>query len=254
MHPFIRDFLFSFRSLRRSPGFTLVAVLTLALGIAANSVIFSVIHATMLRSLPYPGAERLVLVGWRNLPDLSASAFFLVKNQSHSLSQIAASYDSVLGVNISTPREPQYVRALQVSREFFPTLGVLPEFGRNFSQDDDQPNALNTVVLSHDIWMQNFGGEQSALGQSLRVNGESYKIIGVMPKRFRSYPEADIWIPLQLGQKTTDTGNDYRIIGRLANGISQQEALRDLDGAGKEFHQTHPWSTILGTIVAKPLQ
>jgi putative ABC transport system permease protein len=254
MHPFIQDFLISFRSLRRSPGFTLVAVLTLALGIAASSVIFSVVNATMLRPLPYPDSDRLVVVGWRILPELSPAAFLMVKNQTHVFSQTAAVYDAVLGVNISTPHVPQNVRSLQVSKEFFATLGVLPELGRNFSHDDDQPNALPTVVLSHEIWVQNFGGDRSALGQSLRINGASYKIIGVMPRRFRSYPEADIWVPLQLDQKTTDKANDYRIIGRLANGVSQQEVLRQLDGVGQEFHHLYPWSALLGTIVARPLQ
>lgn len=254
MHPFIQDFLFSFRSLRRSPGFTLVAVLTLALGIAANSVVFSVVNATMIRPLPYPDADRLVLIGWQRLPDLSPSAFFRLKKQAHSFSQIAVVYDAVLGVNISAHRLPQNVRSLRVSKEFFPTLGVLPELGRNFSQDDDQPNALKTVVLSSDLWLQNFGGDRSAVGQSLRINGESYRIIGVMPKTFRSYPEADLWVPLQLSEKNTDKANDYRIIGRLATGISQQEVSRELDGVGQEFHRLYPWSPVLGTIVVRPLQ
>lgn len=254
MHPYIQDLFFSLRSLRRSPGFTAVVVLTLGLGIAANTVIFSVVNATMLRPLPYPDADRLILVGWQNLPDLSLSAFFMVQKQSHSLSQTAAVYDSVLGVNISAPHQPLYVRSLQVSKEFFPTLGVLPELGRAFNAEDDQPNAPHVVILSDGIWTQNFSRDRSALGQKLQINGEGYKIIGIMPREFRSYPEADIWVPLQPGHSSTELGNDYRIIGRLAEGSSRQQALIELDRVAQEYHRIYPWSTALGTIVAQPLQ
>lgn len=254
MHSFIQDLSFSFRSLRRSPGFTSIAVLTLTLGIAGNTVLFAVINSTMLRPLPYPKPDRLMILRWQDQGDVSAPAFFLVKNQAHSFSSLAALYPVEVGANISGKGSPQYVKSLSVSKEFFSTLGVLPEIGRSFSDEEDQPNAPGTAVLSFGLWTEMFNRDPSALGHELSVNGTSFKIIGIMPRGFRSYPEADIWLPLRLSAGSADPGNNYRMIGRLAPGTSRQQAQFELDRLSRQYQLTYAPSAEKETLVARELQ
>ncbi|MBZ5522049.1 MAG: ABC transporter permease [Acidobacteriia bacterium] len=245
---------FSIRSLRRSPGFTAVAVLALALGIAGNTLVFSVINATSLRPLPYPEPQRLAIVRWSDQADLSITAFFMVKNRARSFSLLAAWYPFDAGVNISAAGPPQYVRALSVSRDFFQTLGTPPQIGNSFDAEEDQPGAPHTAVLSYGIWTQMFDRDPSALGKKLWVNGESYRIIGIMPRQFRSYPDVDIWLPLQLGPGSTDPGSNYRVVGRLADGVSPQQAQYDLNGLAREYQSIYPSSPRKGMLAAQPLQ
>jgi putative ABC transport system permease protein len=253
VHAFIRDLSFSLRSLRRSPGFTFIAILTLTLGIAGNTVVFSVINATLLRPLPYPEPQRLTIVRWSDQPDLSIRAFFMVKDRARSFSHLAAWYPFDAGVNISAIGPPRYVRALSVSGDFFQTVGVRPEIGNPFSGEEDQPGSPRATVLSDGLWMQMFNRDPSALGRNLWINGESYRIIGIMPRQFRSYPDVDIWLPLQLSPANTDPGSNYRVVGRLANGISREQAQYELDGLTREYHSTYPSSPRKGMLVAQPL-
>jgi putative ABC transport system permease protein len=254
VYPFIRDLSFSLRSLRRKPGFTSVAVLALTLGIAGNSLVFSIVNATLLRPLPYREPERLTIVRWSDQPDLSISAFFLVKNEARSFSSLAAWYPFDSGVNISGTGPPQYIRALSVSRDFFLTLGVPPEIGNPFGAEDHQPESRHTAVLSYGLWRQMFDRDRSALGHNLWVNGESYRITAVMPERFRSYPEVDIWLPLQLAPGNTDPGSNYRVIGRLGTGVSRQQAQFELDGLARQYHSIYPSSPRKGNLIAESLQ
>lgn len=149
MYPFILDLPPSLRSLRRSPGFVTIAVLTLVLGIAGNIVVFSIINATLLRPLPYPEPSHLFVLHWQEQGDLSASAFLLLENRFHSFSSVAALRTLSVGVNVSAAGPPEYVRALPVSHEFFQTLGVKPHIGRPFHAEDAQPNAARAVILSY---------------------------------------------------------------------------------------------------------
>ncbi|HEY6253196.1 MAG TPA: ABC transporter permease, partial [Candidatus Angelobacter sp.] len=179
MRPFIQDLFFSFRSLRRNPGFTIVAVLTLALGIGGTIVIFTIIDASILRPLPYPGPDSLIILHWQDQGDISAEAFFMVRSQAHSFSSLSASYPADVGVNISATGSPQYVKALSVSKDFFQTLGILPVVGNPFSAEDDQPQAAPTAILSYGLWTESFNRDTAALGRDLPVNGKIFKIIGI---------------------------------------------------------------------------
>ena len=254
MHPLVQDLLVSFRSLRKSPQFTLVAVLTLTLGIAGNTLVFTLVNATLLRPLPYPQPHRLVILRWQDQSDVSAAAFFLMKDRARSFSMITALYPVNAGVNIAATGTPQYVKALPVSKDFFKTLGVLPEIGSSFNEEQDQPHAPRTAILSYGLWTQEFNRDRLALGHDVRVNGESYKIIGIMPQGFRSHPDADIWLPFQLDAKSVDTGNNCRIIARLAADTSLQQAQYELDGLAREYHAMYPWSASQGAFVAHDLQ
>lgn len=254
MYSFIRDLGFSLRSLRKSPGFTLSAVLALTLGIAGNILIFSVINATLLRPLPYPEPTRLAIVSWSSRSDLAVPAFFVLKDQTHSLSRVAAWYPFDAGVNISASGPPQYVRALSVSRDFFQVLDVSPEIGMPFGAEQDQPGASHTVLLSHGLWTEMFGRDPSTVGRSMWINGESYKIIGIMPRWFRSYPDVHIWLPLQLTRSSTVPGNNYRVVGRLANGVSWQQVEDELSLITREYHSIYSSSFANSTLIAQPFQ
>jgi putative ABC transport system permease protein len=254
VHQLIRDLSFSVRSLRRDWGFTCVAVLTLALGIAGNTAVFSVTNATLLRPLPYPAPDRLVIFLWQGQSDISAPAFFMVKNRTQSFSAVSALYPVEVGVNISAVGSPQYVKALPVSKDFFQTLGILPEIGETFRAEQDEPNAPGTAVLSYGLWIRLFNRDPAAVGRDLRVNGHAHTIIGIMPRSFRSYPDADIWLPLQLRPTNADPGSDYRVIGRLANGISRQQAQHELDQLAQAYPLTYLRSGQKGTLVARDLQ
>jgi putative ABC transport system permease protein len=254
VYPFIKDVSFSLRSLRRSPGFTLIAVLTLTLGVLVATVLFTVINATILRTLPYPKPDRLMVLRWQDRGDVSADAFFMVKNQTHVFSSLAALYPVDVGANISGNGQPQYVKALSVSKEFFPALGVLPEIGRSFSNEEDQPNAPGTVIISFGLWTERFDRDPSALGQGLAVNSENFKIIGIMPREFQSSPEADIWLPLRLSAGAADPGNNYRVIGRLAPAISRQQAQFELNQLSHQYQSIHVSSAGKGTLVLRDLQ
>lgn len=254
MHPFIRDLSFSLRSLRRNPGFTSIAIFALTLGIAGNSVVFSFVNATLLRPLPYPESQQLTIVRWSDQPDLSIPAFFMVKRQARSFSSLAAWSPFDVGVNISATGPPQYVRSLSVSRDFFQTLGVLPELGNAFDPADDQPKAAPTVVLSYGLWTKMFARDSSTVGHNLWVNGESHRIIGVMPQGFQSYPDVEIWLPLRLAPESEDPGSNYRVIGRLAKGVSRRQAQYELDGVAREYRAIYPSSPRKGALVPQSLQ
>lgn len=208
----------------------------------------------MLQPLPYPEPQRLIILHWSDQPDLSIPAFFIVKNRARSFSFLAAWYPFDTGVNISGTGPPQYVKALSVSGDFFQTLGVAPEIGNPFDAEDDQPGAARTAVLSHRLWKEMFDRDPSAVGHNLRVNGESYRIIGIMPERFRSYPHVDIWLPLQLTPGSTDPGSNYRVIGRLATGVSRQQAQHELDDLARDYRSIYLRSRRKGALVAQPLQ
>ncbi|MGH9445957.1 MAG: ABC transporter permease [Terriglobia bacterium] len=184
----IQDVRYGMRQLRRNPGFTVVAVLTLALGIGANTSVFSVINAVLLNPLPYRNASRLLMVweqnperGWfRNI--VSAANFVDWRKQNHVFTQMAAidgpSYD------VSGSGEPIEVRGEQVSAGFFSTLGVHAALGRTFTSEEDQPRSARVVVLSDELWKQRYGGNPALMGHAIKLNRIPYTVIGIMPPGF----------------------------------------------------------------------
>jgi putative ABC transport system permease protein len=239
LHSFFQNLLLSARSLWRNPEFTLVAIFTLALGIAGNTAVFSIANATLLRPLPYSDSHRLVILRWQEQGDLSARAYFLLKNRTRSFSSVAAFYPVEVGVNIAGAATPQYVKSLSVTGDFFVTLGIQPEIGKIFSEEEGQAALSRTAVLSNAMWVR-FGRDRSILTRDLLIDGNRYKIIGVMPEEFRSYPDADIWLPLPLSPGKADPGGDYRIIARLAPHISRNRAQYELEEISREYNSSYP--------------
>src|SRR3712207_1816652 len=194
MNTLLQDFRYALRKLAQQPGFTAVAVLTLALGIGANTAIFSVVNAVLLKPLPYPQPEQLVAVGAADTrevrtgsPDsLSFPDFADFRAQNSSLAAMAVYHDKVFA--LAGAGEAQSVRGQRVSGEFFDVLGIKPALGRTFTREEEVagggPNGL-TAVLSYEFWQRQFRGEEGVLGQVLMLDGQPHTVIGVMPRGFQ---------------------------------------------------------------------
>jgi putative ABC transport system permease protein len=229
-----RDFRYSIRSLRKVPGFAFIAVSTLALGIAANVIVFSIVDGVILRPLPFKNANQIVIARWRNVQmqpqsEVSAAVFFLLKDHSQLLDSVAAAYPQEIGVNLGGVEASRYVSALRVSESFFRTLGAEPALGRTFSREEDQAGSAGVVILSYGLWEALLNQDREVLGRILRINGTPFTVIGIMPQGFRSYPDADIWMPLQLNPANADAGSDYLVLASPKNGVLIPDAERELD-------------------------
>ena len=244
-----QDLRYGVRMLLKKPGFTFVAVLTLALGIGANSAIFSVVNAVLLRPLPYQDPERLALVWW-SVPKLSldvmpASApdFNDWKNQNQVFERLAALEG--LSFNLTGEGEPERVQGAAVSADLFPLLGVQASAGRTFSAEEEQPGRNKVVVLSHNLWQRRYGSDPKLIGQAIALNGESYIVTGVMPPGFR-FPEGaeeiNVWVPLAFDADVMSRrGHRYLIVvGRLKPGITLQQAQTEMNVVASRLAQQYP--------------
>ena len=193
------------RRLAKSPGFTVAAVLVLALGIGVNTAIFSVVETALLRPLPFPEPDRLVrLYEAYDQPDLRANTLTLSEitlqqwreHSSGLFTGFAAATGTSLTLGNTTGGAPRYLPAARVTADFFSVLGLAPALGRNFTAEEDKPNGPRVVLLSHDLWQRQFGGRPDVLGQSIPLDGAPHTVIGVMPANFRHPYRADVWVPL----------------------------------------------------------
>ena len=252
MHALAQDLRYGWRSFRRTPGFTLVAALTLALGIGATTAIFSVVRAVILRPLPYPDAERITMVwmdnrrmglredihSWANLEDY--------RNQNRVFTAIAGYYST--GLNLTggcaeTECEPQRVRAGAATADLFTVMRVRPLTGRPFTVAEEQPGSDAVVVISHGLWQRQFGGSESAIGRTVRLNGRERTVIGVMPPDF-TFPEArtDVWIPLALDpdDRQNRQAFGFYAVGRLRDGVSLDRARAEMSTLASALETQYP--------------
>jgi putative ABC transport system permease protein len=237
MEKFFQDLRYGFRLLARKPSFTLVAIVALALGIGANSVIFSVVNAVLLRPLPYEEPEQLMMA-WENNTkqgESKSSVSYLNyidwKNQSKTFSSLAA-YSYWPFVLVGTG-EPERIWGAAVSPEFFPTLEIKPIIGRSFFAEEDQKGRDNVVILSHSLWQRRFNSDPNITDKPIILNGNSFNVIGVLPETFK-YPlldEAEFWAPLSLSASYQQSrGLHYlEVVGRLGDGISQAQAQAEME-------------------------
>ena len=222
--------------LRKNPGFTAVAVLTLALGIGANTAIFSVVNAVLLRPLPYPEPDQLVQLcaDWSGKPNtfIGGATFVEVKAQNQSLARIAAYSGG--DMTLTGTGSAERVVAGAVTADFFPLLGVQPALGRNFAREEDTPNGPKAAILGHGFWQSRFGGDADVLGRTLTLNEQSYTVVGILPARFQ-YPERfQLWIPLALGETGAALAKYgegmilLKAIARLKPGVTLEQAQAEL--------------------------
>jgi putative ABC transport system permease protein len=247
MNTLLQDLRYGTRMLLKAPGFTLVAVITLALGIGANAAIFSVVNTVLLRPLPFENPDRLMTVWEKNLKQgqdhqaVGGANFTDWKNQSQRFESLAAYFN--WNYNLTGGDEPQRLRAVMVSGEFFQTLGVSAAAGRALMPDDDQDGKDDVIVLSHAFWQSRFGSDQHIIGQTVMLNGRGHTVVGVMPPGF-SFPDdrTDIWRPMAMSAQQTQNrqGKWLSVIGRLRAGVSIEQAQAEMDAIARQLEQQYP--------------
>src|SRR5882724_9935909 len=253
MFPLIpmNDLKFAFRQLLKNPGFTAVAVLTLALGIGANTAIFSFVNAVLLRPLPYPEPGQLVQLraDRSGSPSsvIDSATFVEVKAQSQSLARIAAYSGG--DMTLTGVGSAERVVAGAVTADFFPLLGVQPAVGRNFTREEVTPNGPKAAILGHGLWQSRFGGDPDVLGRTITLNQQSYTVVGILPARFQ-YPERfQLWTPLALGE----TGGTFvmhgegmmllKAIARLKPRVTLKQAQAELQTIAQRIQPGGPTAT-----------
>ncbi len=226
---------YALRQLRKSPGFTLVAVLTLALGIGANTAIFTVVHAVLLAPLPYPDSDRLFMVQSRNLQEnlkglgFAPAGFREVEKQVTSFEAIAAgryNYDNLTGIE-----KPTSLTGALVTQDYFKVLGEKPLIGRTFIREDANAGAKATVVLSHDLWQKRFGGRREMVGESVILDDVPHEVIGVMPRTFKDpFGIASLWriFPNEGGENAVANARFWAATARLKPGVTDSTAQAEL--------------------------
>ena len=247
MDTFAQDLRHALRLLRNTPGFTFAAVAALALGIGTNTAIFSVLNTVILKPLPYPDPERLVM--FLNVsPQGSGGAasptkFNVWRRQTSAFQDVSAYRFSV--VNITGDANPEQVPAAYVSADFFQLFGAIPLVGRTFSQGEDQPGAPSTVVLGHGFWRRRFGGAASVVGRTILFNDQPHEIIGVLRPFDTTAIQStlgapDVWLPFQIDPNSTMQGNFFTVAGRLRPSVSVESGTAQLAAAAAEFRQAFP--------------
>ena len=241
-----RDARLGVRLLVRAPGFAAAAILTLAIGVGCTTAAFSVVHASLIRRLPFPEPERLVMgektfdgraAGW-----VSRLDYYDFRDSNRSFVSLAAIVDGTSSCVITGGTEPMLAKSALVTSNLFPTLGVSPALGRGFLPAEELVPDARVVVISHALWQRRFAGAAGAVGATLRVNGQPLTVVGIMPAGFRYLEEADLW---QLVTRTgpvdlTRDSHSHIMIGRLGSGVSLSQAQQDLDLVARSLAERYP--------------
>lgn len=243
------DFRYAIRRLYKSPGFTLVAVLTLGLGIGANTAIFSVVNGVLLRPLPFQDPDRLVRVwhvppakSFPGMTEFSVSAANYVDWQRQNRVFEKMAVYTYRGFTLTGVDKPERIEATAVSADFFGTLGVRPMLGRMFSPDEDQPGRSNVLLLSYAFWQQHYGSSSDIVGRNILMDGQNYLVAGVMPPDFR-YPDfAQMWTPMAWTdqQRAVRGEHHYVVIARLKPGVQVPQAQAEMNLISDRLAQTYP--------------
>lgn len=236
------DLRFAFRMLRRTPGFTILAVIVLALGIGANTAIFSLVDALMLAPLPYAHPEQLVQLSETEAAPgsfpLSGPDFPDWKAQSRLFADMTL-YNYQRSMNLNGEGDPQRVIALPAEANFFSLFGIAPELGRTFAAGEDQ-GAHTVAVLSHHLWESRFGGDPSAVGKTIRLDGTAYTIVGVAPASFQLQPTVDVWVPLDMNKLGTRGNHSFAATGRMRPGVTLAQAQAEISAIAARLSKQYP--------------
>ena len=257
MNQLIQDIRYGTRGLLKRPGFTIVALLTLALGIGANAAIFSVVNAVLLKPLQFRDPEQLVMV-WEDAAMIGfpqntpAPANYVDwKNQSKSFQDMAAQVET--SFNLTGDGEPERVAARAITANFLPILGIPPALGRAFNTDETKPGSDHVAILSYPLWQSRFAGDRNVLNREIQLNGEKYIVVGVMPAGFQFIdPEVRIWVPLAFTpEDLANRGGHYlTVVARLKPDASVASAQADMNAVMRRIALDHPAETIDGKLGA----
>ena len=256
MQTFLDDIRYALRTMLKSPGFTAIAVLALALGIGANTAIFSVVNSVLLRPLPYKDPGRLVHVHRMQAPiergPISRPDFFDWRDKQEVFSEIGAYHFQIL--NLIGSDQAEKIVGARVTGNFFSLFDVPPAAGRFFGPSDDQPGASPVAVISYALWQRRFGGRADLIGQALTLNGDSYTVIGVAPASFQFPRRIDIWKPAILDEQKAERGSNYlKVIARLKDGVSQTQAEAQMNQISAALAQQYPDNDANLTVMIVPL-
>jgi predicted permease len=261
MSSLLSDLRHSFRVLTANPGFTFVAVAALALGMGANTAIFSVVNTVLLAPLPFPHSDRIMRIerGFKGNADGGGSVSipkFMAWKKANQTFQAMALYDfSGPGINLGSGDRPQQVKGIHVSAEYFQVFGVAPVSGRSFLPQEDLPNGPKAVVLSDALWRSRFGSDPSLVGKPILLGGDPYTVVGILPASFHSDPPADIFIPMQADPNSTNQGHYLLAAGRLKSGVTLDAAQANMVIAGSQFRAANPkWMDVTETVKVLPLR
>ena len=247
-----RDLRFSLRTLRRTPGFTVIAILVMALGIGANVALFTVVRGVLLKPLPFHDPDRLVMLYEAGLQKddaagpnvVSGGVYAEWKNQSRSFSSLALAKGIRVGLSGSGGQLPEKLKSALFSWNMLATLGGQPARGRDFTEADDQPGANGTVLLSWGLWKRRFGGDPAILNQTIDLDAQTYTVIGVMPAWF-DFPDSStqLWTPVYHDkpedEMTSFSNHMFRVVGRLKPGVSASQSVADLSVISQRIHDEH---------------
>jgi putative ABC transport system permease protein len=247
----LRDLREAVRAMRSNPGFAAVIVLTLALGIGVNATIFSVLYGVLLRPLPYANPDSLVVLWEANRQlgqeqaEVSGATYLDWRARSRMFTGIGAFRYRGFTLTDAAAGAAERIASVDVSPALFTVLGVPPLLGHTFTAEDERPGHQHQAVLSYGAWLRRFGGDRDAIGRSLRLDGESHQIVGVMPSGFQfpaGDPDVEVWSPLTLDLTSLASRPHrmYRTIGRLAAGVTIDQARAEMDGIGRDIAREHP--------------
>src|SRR5579864_7870636 len=244
MENLVADLKHAFRLLRQAPGFTLTAITVIALGIGANTAIFSVVNSVLLKPLPYPEPDRIVTLG---ASSPQGSFFVASPTKYNAWRQMTQVFDDIAaydfggpGVNITGGDRPEQVKGIHVSHEFFRLFGVPVTLGRGFTQQEDMPEGGKVVVLSNGLWQRRFGGDPNIVGKTMGLGGDPYTIIGVVAAGFAFETPVDLYLPFQADPNSTNQGHFFFASARLKPGVGLKAAQDALAAAAAQYEKKFP--------------
>jgi putative ABC transport system permease protein len=246
MEQLFSDVRHGLRVLRKSPMFTFVATLTLALGIGATGAIFSVVNAVLLRPLPFKDPDRLVRI-WGKLENEGIPKNWISEPELIDLNNMTSSFEDIAayqtgGANLTGNQDPVRVNAAFVNANLFSALGVNAKIGRTFSHEEDQPGRNKVVLLSHSIWQSRFASAPDIIDRTIGINGENYSVVGVMPAGFEFPEQEDLWAPLAIDWARPDNRGSHglQVIARLKPGVTRESASLELSHIAAKLQETYP--------------
>src|SRR5436305_13386881 len=258
----MNDLTLALRQLRKSPGFTFVAVLTLALGIGANTAIFSIVNAVLLRPLPYPDADRIMVLSESSGPGQDYSValpdYFDWRNENTVFEHLAATHKESRNLSGIPGRDPERLSCASVTRNFFQIIGLPQRIGRTFSEDEDKVGAPPVVIISDRLWQRAFNRDPKVLGQAITLHDQSYTVIGVMPRQMTSPQDTDVWLSM-MRRSNNDVWMSRAIHpmiyvwGKLKPGVTVERARTEMKGIAARLEKTYPDTNRGETAVVTPL-
>src|SRR5437762_4048255 len=253
---------FAFRQVIKNPAFSAVAIITLALGIGANTAIFSIVNAVLLRPLPYPDADRIMVLSESSGPGQDYSValpdYFDWRNENTVFEHLAATHKESRNLSGIPGRDPERVSCASVTRNFFNTIGLPPELGRTFSQDEDKVGAPPVAVISDRVWRRVFNADPGVLGRSITLHDQNYTVTGVMPPQMTSPQDTDVWLSMMRRSNNPawmDRSHHPMIYvwGKLKPGVTVDQARTEMKGIAARLEKTYPDTNGGETAVVSPL-